>query len=405
MPTPFPFARRIRAVQPSATLAVDAKAKALKAEGKDIIGFGVGEPDFNTPEHIVVAGVKAMQSGDTKYSAKRGAELEKLICAKLERENGLKYAPNQVLTSNGAKHTLYNLLQVLCDEGDEVVIPAPYWVSYLEMVNLAGGKPVILKTDDSTGFKISPEQLESAITPKTRVFLLNSPSNPTGSVYTPDEIKALGKVLEKSGIWAISDEVYEHFIYGDTRHLSLAACSPLLYERTITVNGVSKTFAMTGWRIGYAAGAKEVISAASKLQSHATSAPASFSQAGAAEALLDREKSSKSIATMCVEFDKRRKHMTARLKALSGISCFEPKGAFYCFPKVSGLFGRTLGGLKINSAMDFTQACLEQAGVAVVPGEAFGSNEYIRLSYASSMQEIDKGLDRIEKLVGKSCTH
>lgn len=399
MSVQFQPAQRIRKVQPSATLAVDAKAKALKAEGKDIVGFGPGEPNFDTPEYIVAAGAKAMSGGDTKYTAKRGLELKKLICEKLKRENSLEYEPAQVLVSNGAKHSLYNLLQVLCDVGDEVIIPSPYWVSYLEQVNLAGGKPVVVEADDSTAFKITPAQLEAAITPKTRVFMFNSPSNPTGTVYTPEEIKALGAVLEKAGIWVLSDEIYEHLIYGGVRHQSLAACSPGLYEQTITVNGVSKTFAMTGWRIGYMAGSKEVISAAAKLQSHATSAPASFSQAGAAEALADTAQAEKAIAVMRQEFDARRRHMVERLNKLPGVSCFEPLGAFYCFPKISGVFGRGFNGVTVNSAMDFTGVCLEQAGVALVPGEAFGTKEYVRLSYAVSMADIDNGLDRLEKLL------
>lgn len=394
------LARRIRQVQPSATLAVDVKAKALKAQGVDIVGYGAGEPDFDTPGHIVQAGAKAMSTGDTRYGAKRGPELKKLICEKLKRENELTYDPAQIVVSNGAKHSLYNIFQVLVDEGDEVIIPMPFWVSYLEMARLAGGKPVILETSEATGFKISPEQLEKALTPKSRLLIFNSPSNPTGAVYSPEEIRALARVIERHDLVTISDEIYEHLIYGGMKFLSLAACSPKLHQDlVITVNGVSKTFAMTGWRIGYAAGPKAIMSAVANLQSHATSDPAAFSQAGAAEALLQLETSSASVKKMHAEFDRRRQHMVKRLNALPGVTCLEPNGAFYCFPNVSGVFGRTLAGKEIRCSMDFVNVCLEEAKVALVPGEAFGSPNYVRLSYAVSMETIDKGLDRLQKLL------
>jgi len=393
------LARRICEVQPSATLAVDAKAKALQAQGQDIVGFGVGEPDFNTPQHIVAAATKAMQTGDTKYSAKRGAELKKLIVEKLKRENGLEYKPENIIVSNGGKQSLYNLMQVLVDEGDEVIVPAPYWVSYVEQVRLAGGRPVILQTDESTAFKITPQQLERAITPKTRLFIHNSPSNPTGTVYTPQEIRAIGAVIEKAGILALSDEIYEHLIYGDIQPLSLAAVSPALRQQVVTVNGCSKTFSMTGWRIGWAAGPDEIIKAALKFQSHATSDPAAFCQAGAAEAYAALQASAEAIAGMRTQFNERRKCMLARLKGLKGVTCLEPIGAFYCFPNVSGVFGRKLRDMTVKNPMEFCSAALEQAGVALVPGEAFGSNQHVRLSYATSPELINKGLDRLEKML------
>ena len=393
------LARRICEVQPSATLAVDAKAKALQAQGQDIVGFGVGEPDFNTPEHIIEAGSAAMKKGDTKYGAKRGPELKKLIVEKLKRENGLEYKPETIVVSNGAKQSLYNIMQVLVDEGDEVIIPAPYWVSYLEQVRLAGGKPVIIETDESTAFKITPQQLEKAITPRTKLFMHNSPSNPTGTVYTPAEIKAIGAVLEKAGIFAISDEIYEHLIYGDIQPLSLAAVSPALKDRVITVNGCSKTYSMTGWRIGWTAGPDEIMKAIAKFQSHATSDPAAFSQAGAAEACASLTKSNEAVASMRTQFNLRRKHMHARLNKLKGVTCLEPLGAFYCFPNVSGVFGRTFKNVTVKTPMDFCGVALEQAGVALVPGEAFGSGKHVRLSYATSMELIDKGIDRLEKLL------
>lgn len=393
------LARRICEVQPSATLAVDAKAKALQAQGMDIVGYGVGEPDFNTPAHIVAAGAKAMQNGDTKYAAKRGPELKKLIAEKLKRENGLEYKPEEIIVSNGGKQSLYNLMQVLVDDGDEVIIVAPYWVSYLEQVRLAGGKPVILETNEATAFKITPTQLEKAITPKTKLFLHNSPSNPTGSVYTPDEIRAIAAVIEKAGIYALSDEIYEHLIYGDIKFLSMAAISPKLKELVVTVNGASKTFSMTGWRIGWAAGPSDIIKAALKFQSHATSDPAAFSQAGAAEAYAALQASNEAVASMRTQFNERRKLMHGRLNKLKGVTCLEPLGAFYCFPNISGVFGRTFNGVAVNSPMEFCGVALEQAKVALVPGEAFGSKQHVRLSYATSNELINKGLDRLEKLL------
>jgi len=398
MSVSYKLAERIKAVQPSATLAVDAKAKALQAQGKDIIGYGVGEPDFNTPAHICEAGCKAINAGDTKYSAKRGAELKKSICEKLKRENNLDYKPEDVVVSNGAKQSLYNLLQVLIEPGDEVIIPAPYWVSYLEQVRLAGGTPVILNTDEKTAFKITAAQLEKAITPKTRLFMHNSPSNPTGTVYTPIEICAIGAVLQKAGILALSDEIYEHLIYGDILPLSLAAV-PGLKDQVITVNGCSKSFSMTGWRIGWAVGPSEIMKAVAKFQSHATSDPAAFSQAGAAEAYGKFEQSNAAIAAMKAQFDARRKLMYTRLSGLKGITCLEPQGAFYCFPNVTGGFGRTFNGVTVKTPMDFCAVALEQAGVALVPGEAFGSNSHVRLSYATSNELIEKGLSRLETLL------
>lgn len=393
------FARRITEVNSSPTLAVDSKTKALQAQGVDIVGYGVGEPDFDTPIHIINAAIAGMKSGDTKYAAKRGAELKKKIVEKLSRENNLEYKPENIIVSNGAKQSLYNIMQVVVDEGDEVIIPAPYWVSYVEQVRLAGGKPVIIDTDESTAFKITPQQLEKAITPRTKLFMHNSPSNPTGTVYTPDEIKAIGAVIEKAGILAISDEIYEQLIYGDIAPLSLAAVSPALRQLVVTVNGCSKSFSMTGWRIGWAAGPDEIMKSIAKFQSHATSDPAAFCQAGAAEAYGNARLSDEAVMHMREKFDERRKHMLARLNKLKGVKCIEPLGAFYCFPNISGVFGRSFKGVTVKTPMDFCGVALEQAGVALVPGEAFGSPKHLRLSYACSMEMIDKGLDRLEKLL------
>ena len=395
------LARRIREVQPSATLAVDSKAKALQAQGLDIVNFGAGEPDFNTPDHIVAAGVKAMSGGDTKYFARRGAELKKQICEKLKRENSLDYTPEQIVVSNGAKQSLFNLMQVLVDEGDEVIIVAPYWVSYLEQVRLAGGKPVVVETDERTAFKITAEQLEKAITPKTRLFIHNSPTNPTGTVYTPDEIRAIGAVIERKGILALSDEIYERLIYGGIKPLSLAAVAPGLRNQVITVNGVAKTFSMTGWRIGWAAGPVEIMKAVQKFQSHATSEAAAFSQAGAAEAYGNLKASDEAARSMHEQFDARRKRMHARLNQLPGVKCIEPLGAFYAFPNISGVFGRSFKGVTVKNPIDFCNVALEQALVAPVPGEAFGSRNHVRLSYATNMETIDKGLDRLAELLKK----
>jgi aspartate aminotransferase len=394
------LAHRIREVQPSATLAVESKAKVLQAQGIDVVSFGAGEPDFFTPKHIVEAATKAMQNGDTKYFAKRGAELKKNICEKLKRENSLEYKPEQIVVSNGAKQSLFNLMQVLVEDGDEVIIVAPYWVSYVEQVRLAGGKPVILDTDESTAFKITPQRLERAITPKTRLFIHCSPSNPTGTVYTPDEIRAIGAVIERSGILALSDEIYEHLIYGDLEPLSLAAASPALKQQVVTVNGVAKTFSMTGWRIGWAAGPEEIMKAVQKFQSHATSDPAAFSQAGAAEAYGSISLSTEAAKSMHEQFDVRRKLMYSRLNKLKGVKCIEPLGAFYAFPNVSGVFGRSFNGVSVKTPMEFCNVALDQAGVALVPGEAFGSRNHVRLSYATSTESINKGLDKLEKLLG-----
>ncbi|MGH7143415.1 MAG: pyridoxal phosphate-dependent aminotransferase [Planctomycetota bacterium] len=384
---------RIRAVKPSATLAVGAKAAELKAAGIDVIGFGAGEPDFDTPAGIKAAAKVAIDAGDTKYVAKRGAELVRNIVATIQREIGLRYAPDQILVSCGAKHSLFNLIQVLAQPGDEVLFQAPYWVSYFEMVHLAGATPVIVPTTDQTGFKMTPEALAKALTPNTRVVILNSPSNPTGAVYTKEELTALAKVIEPTGAVVISDEMYNNLLYDGARHWSIAAYSSDFAARTVVVNGCSKTFAMTGWRIGYMAGPKAVVKACANLQSHSTSDAASISQAAAAEAFL---KPPPELPDRLAEFDRRRRRMVALLNELPGVRCLPPHGAFYAFPNVKGVFGRTLGGKKIASAMDFTAAALEQARVAVVPGEAFGDGDYVRLSYATSMQNIEAGLGRLK---------
>lgn len=383
---------RIQRVTESATLALDAKAKAMKAAGVDVIGFGAGEPDFNTPEPIRRRAEEAIEAGVTKYTPSSGTiELRKAICEKLDRENGIQYTPDQVIVSCGAKHTLYNIFLTMLEDGDEVIVPAPFWVSYTEQIMMAGGKPVILPTGPEQSFKITPRQLAEAITPRTVAFLLNSPSNPTGMVYTPDEIRALAAVLaEHPGVTIVSDEIYEKLIYGGAEHLSIASISPAIKERTLTVNGMSKTFAMTGWRVGYCAGPKEFIAAMGRLQSHSTSNPTSFCQSAAVAALRDV---ASEVETMRKAFDERRQYMLKRFAEIEGVNCPEPLGAFYVFPDVSALYER----VGVSGSMDFCDRLLNDAKVACVPGAPFGEDRCIRLSYACSMENIKKGLDRIQE--------
>lgn len=389
------LADRVHKIQPSPTLAIDAKAKALKAEGIDVIGFGVGEPDFDTPENIRHAAKKAIDNGFTRYTPVGGIlELKDAIIAKLQRDNGLEFSRDQITVSCGAKHSLYNISQALIQEGDEVIIPVPYWVSYPDQVLLAGGRPVFVATDEKNAFKISPEQLETAITPRTKALVLNSPCNPTGTSYTRDELEKLGQVCLKHDFMIISDDIYEKLLYDGLPFVNIASAVPELQSRTLVVNGVSKTFAMTGWRIGYAAGPVEVISAMTKLQSQSTSNPTSVSQIASIEALTGPQDA---VKMMIAEFEKRRTYIVQRLNAIAGISCFMSTGAFYAFPNVSGLYGKCFSGKAINNSTDLCAFFLEHARVAVVPGIAFGADNYVRFSYATSMDNIRRGIDRIEE--------
>ncbi|CCO07194.1 pyridoxal phosphate-dependent aminotransferase [Desulforamulus hydrothermalis] len=391
------LAERALGISPSPTLSIDAKAKQMKAAGIKVISFGVGEPDFDTPDHIKEAAVAAIQAGETRYTPAGGTlKLKQAIVDKFRRENGLEYQTNQIVVSVGAKHSLYNAFQVLCQPGDEVILPAPYWVSYLEQIKLAGAQAVIVQTREANGFKLTPRELKAAITDKTRVFLLNSPSNPTGAVYSRDELAALGEVLLEHNITVISDEIYEKLLYDGLEHVSIASLSPQLKENTVVINGVSKAYAMTGWRIGYAAAPAPVAKAMADLQSHATSNPTSIAQAASVEALNG---SQAEVAAMVVEFAKRRDYMLERVKALPGVSCPKPGGAFYLYPNVSAYFGKSYQGKTVNSATDLADLLLEVAEVAVVPGIAFGGDDFIRLSYATSMENIKEGMDRIEKLL------
>jgi aspartate aminotransferase len=387
------LSERSKLIKPSVTLAVTAQAQALRARGADLISFAAGEPDFDTPERIKQAAVRALARGMTKYTEVQGIEpLREAICAKYEREYGLKYTPAQVLVSCGGKHALYNLFQALLDEGDEVVIPSPYWVSYSDMAVLAGAVPKIVPTRAEDGFRLTPDALRSALTPRTALVILNSPSNPTGAAYDAGALAALGAVLETHDCWIVSDDIYEKIVYDGFEFRPLPALRPGLSERTIIVNGVSKTYAMTGWRIGYALGPAPVIAAAAKIQSQSTSNPTSIAQAAALEALAGPQTE---VAEMVRAFQLRRDLVVARLNAIPGLECFKPQGAFYVFPSVRSYFGREAAGRRIDSACDLATYLLERAGVAVVPGEDFGSGEHIRLTYANSLEEIEKGCERI----------
>lgn len=390
---------RVSKIAPSITLAVSAKAKQMQAEGIDVVSFGAGEPDFDTPESIKEAGISAIKSGFTKYTADSGIlELKKAVCEKFKRDNNLNYEPSQILISCGAKHSLFNAIFSICDDGDEVIIPAPYWVSYEEQVKMAGAKSVIVNTAEDNDFKLTKELFRLSITPKTKAIILNSPCNPTGSVYKKDELESLASVAVEKGIYIISDEIYEYLIYDGMQHFSMASLDPKIKDLTITINGVSKAYSMTGWRIGYAAGPKEIIQAMSNVQSHSTSNPTSISQKAALSALTG---SQDYIPEMVTEFDKRRQFIVQRLNEIKGVTCRTPKGAFYAFPNVSGLYGLKSNGKSIDNAVALTEFLLNEAKVAVVPGDAFGAPDYIRLSYATSLANIEKGLERIEQAVDK----
>jgi aspartate aminotransferase len=393
------IAERTKLIKPSVTLAIAAKAGKLRSEGIDVVNFSAGEPDFDTPEHIKAAAVEALRKGMTKYTDVKGIEpLRAAIVHKYEREHGLSYRKEDVLVSCGAKHSVYNVLQAIVNPGDEILIPAPYWVSYSDMALLAGGVPKLIPTNETTGFRITAEQLEAALTAKTRVFVLNSPCNPTGASYDKDELLAIARVLEKHNCLIISDDIYEKIVYDNFRVHNLVALSPGVRDRTIIVNGVSKTYAMTGWRIGYAIGPADIISAAAKIQSQSTSNPTSIAQAAALEAISGPQIE---VDRMVLEFKQRRDVIVDKLNALPGIRCLKPQGAFYVFPNVSSLLGRTADGKKLASPCDFADYLLEEAKVAVVPGEDFGSKEHIRFSYATALEDIEKGCKRIAAAVGK----
>ena len=396
------LADRMQLVSESITLAVSAKANALKKAGVDVVGFGAGEPDFDTPVFIKEAARIALDKGQTKYTPTPCLpELKSAIAAKFNQENNLPYKPENITTGAGGKHCLYMAFMAVLNPGDEVILPAPYWVSYPEQVKLAGGVNKIIVGAEANGFKITPKQLQEAITPKTRAFVINSPSNPAGHAYTPDELRALADVVVKHPqITVFSDEIYEHFIYEGLKFVSFATLNPKLIEQTLTFNCHSKSFAMTGWRVGYIGGPKPVIDAINKLQSQMNSHITSFTQMPAVAALTD-PRGKESITAMRREFEVRMRHMHERLCALPKIKCVRPQGAFYCFPNVSAYFGKTIGNTKITDAVSFSAALLEQNHVAVVPGNDSGFETHVRLSFATSMQQIDKGLDRMGEFLRK----
>ena len=384
-------------VKPSPTIAVTNLAAELRAAGKDVIGLGAGEPDFDTPDNIKEAAKAAMDAGKTKYTAPDGIpELKQAICAKFKRDNGLDYTPAQVSVGTGGKQILYNALMATLNPGDEVVIPAPYWVSYPDMVLLAGGEPVIAEAQAQTAYKLTPEQLEAAITPKTKWFIFNSPSNPTGAGYTAEELKGLTDVLMRHPhVWVMTDDMYEHLVYDDFEFATPAQVEPALYDRTLTCNGVSKAYAMTGWRIGYAAGPEELIKAMRKIQSQSTSNPCSISQWAAVEALNGTQDY---IPTNNEIFKRRRDMVVEMLNAAEGIECPTPEGAFYVYPSINGCMGKTTpGGVKIDSDETFAKALLEEKGVAVVFGGAFGLSPAFRVSYATSDENLKNACTRIQE--------
>ena len=391
------IAKRLSAVKPSPTLAVTTKAKELKAQGVDVVDLGVGEPDFPTPKHICDAAKAALDRGETKYVPVAGTlAFRQAICGKLKRENNLDYTPDEITVNCGGKGTLYNLFIATVDEGDEVVIPAPYWVSYPDMVRLAGGTPVFVTGYEENGFKITPDDLEKAITPKTKWFVLNSPSNPSGAAYSREELRALADVLARhENVWIVSDEIYEHIVYDGFKSYSIAAVAPELKNRTLTVNGLSKSFSMTGWRVGYAAGPVEVIKAMNKVQSQSTSHAVSFCQSAGVVAL---NSPMDFLAERSATFKARRDMVAAKLNAVKGMSCRTPEGAFYLYPSVAGCIGKkTPDGKVIENDTDFASALLEAEGVAVVPGVAFGLSPYFRLSYATSTEALEKACERIKR--------
>ena len=393
------LAERVNRIKPSPTFAAAAKAAAMRAKGIEVISFAQGEPDFDTPDNIKEAAYKAIREGITKYTPAAGfPELKDAIIQKFKKDNNLTYDRAQVFASAGAKLIIYNLAQALFEAGDEVIVPAPYWVSYPDIVLLMDAKPVIIPTSEEQGFKMSAQQLKSAITPRTKAIIINSPCNPTGATYTANELKALVEVLLPKKILIIADDIYEKFVYDGTVFTSIASLGKEVQEQTVVVNGVSKTYSMTGWRIGYAAGSPEIIAAMDKIQTQNVSNPVSFCQKAAVEALLG---SQDSVQKMIVEFDRRRRYIVNRLNAMPGITCSLPKGAFYVFPNVTGLFGKKWGDRKISNSSDVTDFILEEAKVAVVAGLAFGNDNYIRFSYATSMVNIEKGMDRIQETLKK----
>ena len=393
------IANRMSAISPSLTLAISAKAKAMKGAGEDVVSFGVGEPDFNTPENIINSAKAALDNGHTKYTPSSGLlPLRKAICEKFKKDNGLDYEPSQIIVSNGSKHSIFNACYAILDEGDEVIIPAPYWLTYPEVVKVCGGVPKYLYCKKENKFKFSAEELKAAITPKTKMLIFNSPSNPTGAVYNEEEVRAIAKVCEEAGIFVLSDEIYEKLCYNGVKPFSIAACSEAMKDLTITINGVSKSYAMTGWRIGYLAAPKDVAKAIDSFQSHATSNASSISQYATIEALNSPEED---MQKMVKVFDGRRAKILKLIEKIDGVTGVEPDGAFYVMLVVNGLYGKKYGDKVIDGSIAFADALLEGEKVATIPGISFGADDCIRLSYALSEADIEEGLARIARFVSE----
>lgn len=391
------LSKKAQGVKPSSTLAITAKAKELKEQGIDVVGFGAGEPDFNTPDNVCNAAIDAINSGFTKYTPASGTvELKKAICKKFKEFNGLEYKPNQIVISNGGKHSLSNVFDAILNAGDEVIIPAPYWLSYPEMVKLSDGVPVIVEADAEHEYKVTAQQIQNAITSKTKALVLNSPSNPTGMIYTEKELREIADVVVKNDIYVVADEMYEYLIYGDEKHISIASFNEEIYKRTITCSGLSKSYAMTGWRIGYTGSSVEIAKLMDSVQSHATSNPNSIAQKAALEALIGPQDM---VEAMKTEFNKRRIYMYERVSKMPHISCVEPKGAFYLFIDTKDSLDKEYKGQKIGDTNRFASILLEDFFVAVVPCADFGFPNHIRLSYAISIEQIEKGLNRIEEFL------
>jgi len=393
------ISNRVKSINPSQTLAITAQALKMKREGKKVISFAAGEPDFDTPENIREEAISAIKQGFTHYTASSGIiELKEAIIEKLKKENSVEYIPSELIVSNGAKQCLFNAILTLCNPGDKVLLPIPCWVSYTEQIKFAQAVPIFINTRHEEAFKLSAAQVEEKISPKTKLLILNSPNNPTGAVYNQEELEKIAQLLLKYNLYCICDEIYEKLIYDGAKHLTIASLSNEVKERTILINGVSKSYAMTGWRIGYAAGPEEVVSGMSKIQDHSTSNPNSIAQKASVEALLGRQDT---IEEMRKAFDERRKYMVKRLNEIEGFSCIDPAGAFYAFPKVSDVLKRGIEykSKKINNSFDLADFILKEAEVALIPGSAFEAEGYLRLSYATSMEDVKEGLDRIENIL------
>lgn len=393
----FNLSKKGLGIAPSVTLEITAKAKSMKDSGIDVISFGAGEPDFNTPENIQNEGIRAIKEGLTRYTPASGIiELKKAICGKLKEDNGLEYKPSNIIVSSGAKHSIHNALMAILNPGDEVIFAVPYWVSYPELVTLADGVPVYIETKEENEFKFNVEDLNKVLTEKTKAIILNSPSNPTGAIYTKDELKAIADWAVKNSIFVISDEIYEKLVYDGEEHVCIASFNDEIKNLTILINGMSKAYAMTGWRIGYAAAHEEIIKVMSNIQSHATSNPCSISQYASVEGILGEQSS---VEEMKKHFVERRNYMADTINSIKGLSCKKPKGAFYIMVNFTELLGKTIRDRQINSSLDFASLLLEEGNVAVVPGIAFGDDKYIRLSYATSLDNIKNGLERIKRIV------